>query len=166
MSDFQPVFQSEMQLMNWGESSSNGAWVKFWIHPDDLAVFRDMKCKSGKIAGQRFACVLVEIGDDELPVQEAPAEPAPAPVPAVPEQKGGALAKLAGMWCAEPEFWRFLASDARNGNPQDAEQAKHNLYRLCGITSRAELDHDSEAAARFHSHIRLPYMRWKQGRSL
>ncbi|ARK86064.1 hypothetical protein BOC42_00415 [Burkholderia pseudomallei] len=58
-----------MQLMNWGESSANGAWVKFWITPEDLEAFRHLKCKSGKIAGHRVAAVLVEIGDDEKPVQ-------------------------------------------------------------------------------------------------
>jgi hypothetical protein len=72
MSDLQPVFSGEMQLMNWGESSANGAWVKFWITPEDLEAFRSLKCKSGKIAGHRVAAVLVEIGDDELPVQRAP----------------------------------------------------------------------------------------------
>ena len=155
MSNIPTVFTGEMQLMNWGESSSNGAWVKFWIAPEDLEAFRHLKCRSGKIAGHRMMAALAEIGDDEQPVAQ--------PKHDDQEPKGGALAKLAGMWCADPDFWRFLASDARNGNPQDAEQAKHNLYRLCGITSRAELDHNPEAAERFHSEIRLPFMRWKQG---
>jgi hypothetical protein len=69
MSDVPTIFSGEMQLMNWGESSANGAWVKFWITPEDLEAFRHLKCKSGKIAGHRVAAVLVEIGDDEQPVQ-------------------------------------------------------------------------------------------------
>lgn len=76
--------------------------------------------------------------------------------------KGGALAKLAGMWCGQPEFWRFIA--ARSGRPcRDKDAAAGFVRTVCGIASRAELDHVPAAEAKFHVSVRLPYMRWLQG---
>lgn len=158
MSNIPTVFTGEMQLMNWGESSSNGAWVKFWIAPEDLEAFRHLKCRSGKIAGHRMMAALAEIGDDEQPV----AQPRDADPGSEAQSKGGALAKLAGMFCQQPEFWRFIAEHfgARISN---ADQAAGAVREICKVDSRAELDGNAEAADVFHSQIRLPYVRWKQG---
>lgn len=160
MSNVPTVFTGEMQLMNWGESSSNGAWVKFWIAPEDLEAFRHLKCRSGKIAGHRMMAALAEIGDDEQPV----AQPRNADPGSEAQSKGGALAKLAGMFCQQPEFWEFLV--ARSTGPTSCESvndAAATIRHICGIESRAELDSNAEAAAIFHEQIRLPYVRWKQG---
>lgn len=151
MSDLQPVFNGEMQLMNWGESSANGAWVKFWITPEDLEAFRSLKCKSGKIAGHRVAAVLVEIGDDELPVQREPQQDRP---------KGGALAKLAGMWCAEPEFAQWAQHEGWC-DVNDADSAAAHVRTLCVISSRAELDSNPDAKRLFDERIRGPYSKFR-----
>lgn len=70
-------------------------------------------------------------------------------------------AKLAGMWCNDPEFWRWLAS-AHACTPQCADDAAERIYSLCNITSRAELDHDEEAAEIFHREIRGPFSKYMQ----
>lgn len=93
------------------------------------------------------------------PKAEAQPEPPPKPV-------GGALAKLAGMWCANDTFADWMAdthSKLFDGALADAEgdiaEASAAILRaLCGVESRIELDHDEVAAARFHERIRLPYM--------
>lgn len=78
------------------------------------------------------------------------------------KNKGGALAKLAGMWCASAEFWRFVA--ARTGKPcPNADEAAGFVRAVCGVVSRADLDHVPAAEAKFHVSVRLPYMRWLQG---
>jgi hypothetical protein len=155
MSDLQPVFSGEMQLMNWGESSANGAWVKFWITPEDLEAFRSLKCKSGKIAGHRVAAVLVEIGDDEQPVQQVEPE----------KPKGGALAKLAGMLCADPEFWAFLSDEFMTvDGVHSAEDAAAIIRNACQIKSRAELDSNAEAERDFHTSIRGPWLKYRAAR--
>lgn len=162
MSNIPTVFTGEMQLMNWGESSSNGAWVKFWIAPEDLEAFRHLKCRSGKIAGHRMMAALAEIGDDEQPV----AQPRDADPGSEAQSKGGALAKLAGMFCQQPEFWEFLNTQESEvtyptvGGPDTAAIA---VRTICGIESRADLDNLQPAADKFHAQIRLPFMRWKQG---
>lgn len=69
-----------------------------------------------------------------------------------PEEKpkGGELAKLSGMLCQQPEFWRFA-------DVTDANEAAAWIRHVCGVTSRSELDHNPEAASRFHTEIRKPF---------
>lgn len=158
--EIKPTFQGEVQLAGWSETHNGGCKVTFWLaDAADLDVFRALTVRKGNTAGQRFACVLVEIGDDELPVTEPPAAPEPA------KPQGGALAKLAGMWCGSADFLDFLNNLAENGRPRvlNAEEAATRVREICDITSRAELDNDVAAAARFHQRIRLPYIRWQQG---
>ena len=73
--------------------------------------------------------------------------------------KGGALAKLAGMWCNDPLFWEWLETDPLNCAPGSTGAALC-LYDICGIKSRVELDNDPQAAERFHRLIRGPYSKY------
>lgn len=70
-----------------------------------------------------------------------------------PEEKpkGGELARLAGQFCQQPEFWKFAGVE-------NAVEAAAWVRHICHIESRAELDHDAEAAAIFHADIRRPYV--------
>lgn len=157
------MFHAEVQLAGWSESHNGGCKVTFWLaQPSDLDAFRAMTVRKGNTAGQRLACALVEIGDDELPVP--PDKP-----------KGGALARLAGQWCRMPQFVEFVqpiydkamggdgsawgdVSPNRDFGGDEAAYARHCILILCGIKSRAELDHDAEAAEKFHRLIRLPFV--------
>lgn len=78
---------------------------------------------------------------------------------AAEQLKGGVLAKLAGMFCdAEPfRAWLRMTYDPL---PRSADDAATILRNVCGITSRAELDHDAMAAHKFHTEFRLPYNAW------
>jgi hypothetical protein len=158
MSDLQATFQGELQLAGWSETHNGGCKVTFWL-PDaaELDAFRALTVRKGNTAGHRFMAALVEIGDDEQPVQQAEPEKA----------KGGPLAKLAGMLCAEPEFWDFLThqcslDEAIEGPLMAAEQVR----LLCGIESRAELDSNLEAGAAFHRTIRSPWIKWRERKGL
>lgn len=71
--------------------------------------------------------------------------------------KGGQLAKLAGMWCAEPSFWDWLNTSNKWLLTENALDAKYFIYDTCKIDSRAELDNNPEAAEKFHNLIRIPY---------
>jgi hypothetical protein len=79
--------------------------------------------------------------------------------------KGGALAKLAGMWCADKTFQAWLETDPDNAAPNESG-ATLCLYALCEIESRRELDHDPAAAERFNRLIRGPYMKWRASKGL
>ena len=90
--------------------------------------------------------------------------------------KGGALSKLAGMWCNEPEFYYFIRpvydifmggsghgyGDVTPDNDFGGVLSKycaHCIKVICEIESRAELDHDPMAAEKFHKLIRGPYQK-------
>lgn len=149
--NLQPTYQGEVQFAGYSDSSRSGPRVTMRLHDrDDLQLF------VGK-EGKRFALVLVEIGDDEQPVAQE--------TTAVEVAKGGALAKLAGMWCQEPEFWAFLAGCDANGGQvvTNAEEAASAVRAICDVDSRAALDHDKIGSVRFQTLIRQPYMRWMQG---
>lgn len=77
----------------------------------------------------------------------------------VEKPKGGPLSKLAGMWCNDPEFWRWLETDPLNAC-HSATGAASIVRDLCEIESRADLDHDAYAAERFNRLIRGPYSKW------
>lgn len=65
--------------------------------------------------------------------------------------KGEKLARLAGMLCQQPVFIQFFGCDS----PEDAAAF---IRSACGITSRAELDHNPQAAALFHERVRKPFV--------
>ena len=146
-------FEGELQLAGWSESHTAGCKVTFWLpSPDQLDVFRALTVRKGNQAGQRFMCVLVELGDDEKPVEQTPS--------AQPESKGGPLAQLAGRWCNDPLFWKFLEDKCACINIDSTTRAAAALRTIVGCSSRAEIDHDVEAATRFQTLVRVPYMQW------
>lgn len=152
-----PTFQGEMQLMNWGESSQSGAWVKFWIESESLESFRDLKTKSGKIAGHRMMAVLVEINDQEEPMQREP-----EPLAAQEKPMGGDLARMAGVFCNDPVFWEFLMFAYPGKFITNEADAACAIRTLCCVKSRAELDHSISSSLIFHNEIRKPFLDWKE----
>jgi hypothetical protein len=84
------------------------------------------------------------------------------------QQKGGEWAKLAGMWCNDPDFWGFLNQQF----PGDSTVRTHEHAAMSlrihsgGITSRADLDHSQEALELFNQRIRYPFMKWMQARGI
>lgn len=174
------LFTGEAQLTAWGESSTTGAWVKMWVHPDDLEAFKLMKLRVGRTAGQRLGVAIVQIGDDEAIVEHrdgqgeaAPAPaPAPAPTPAPPPRRNaytpniGALGMLAVRWCQDRDFWRW-ASQQGIGLVDSQDRAKEYVLEVCDVydrhgqeASRKHLDTDPECAQRFHDMVRIPYRDW------
>ena len=158
MSDIRPTFSGEFQLAGWSESHNGGCKVTFWLaDSSDLDAFRAMTVRKGNQSGHRLAAVLVEIGDDEQPV----AQPEPE------KPKGGALAKLAGMLCADPEFWNFLTKQFTLTAVCECDATAAEIIReVCEIESRSELDWHTDAANRFHSLIRSPWIKWRERRGL
>lgn len=152
-----PTFQGEVQLRRWSESSTQGVQVTFALpDSDDLEPF---KAKAGK----RFMAVLVEIGDDETPVEPKAARSAIGP-----------LCALAVQWCKSREFFDWLAPVFDRFQGGSAESAldisrasatagsrdafcRVAVLAMCGIDSRKELDTNPEAAEKFHRLIRGPF---------
>lgn len=82
------------------------------------------------------------------------------PDPAAEKPKGGALAKLSGIWCGDGHFQAWLwIRFPKYGDISNATQAADVVRIVCGVDSRAELDSNKLAAAIFEERIRRPYMR-------
>lgn len=89
---------------------------------------------------------------------QAPAERGEAQANREEPPKGGPLAKAAGMMCAETGFRTFLKTE-KDTRVADADEAANWLREYCGVTSRAMLDHDEAAAAKFKG-LDAEYFRW------
>lgn len=70
-------------------------------------------------------------------------------------QKGGQLARLAAQLCQNPEFQAFCYADGE-------QRARDFILEVCGVDSRAQLDHDPGAAALFHELVRKPFVEWQR----
>lgn len=86
--------------------------------------------------------------------------------------KGGELAKLAGILCADNDFRMWLQSiapadavaAAAEASDEAEERAAIVLRGICGVKSRRELDHDVKAADLFHEEIRKPWLAFKENK--
>ena len=130
----------DAQLMGYGETDTSGAWIKFQISPDDLEKFRGLK-------GTVFYATLVKRQDSGEPEI----------------QKGGPLAKWAGILCSDTKFWVWCNTHAALPPVFDEEQARLFITRACDISSRRELDHNPKAARIFREQIMQPFDTWKRG---
>lgn len=165
-----PTFAGEMQLAGWSESHTSGCKVTFWLSsPDDLEAFRALTVRKGNTAGHRFMAALVEIGDDERPIQ--PANIKNYPQKDIPEKpKGGELCRWAVLRCKEEDFFRFIRPVYRgyigDVGPDDFDSkedfCRHAVLVLSGCElSRSELDHDLKKAENFHKRVREPFIQWR-----
>jgi hypothetical protein len=136
-------YSGEVRFVRSNHSSRSGTTITLAL-PDT-----DELSKVTGMDGKRYMLALVEIGDDEQPVQ---------PVAPVEKVKGGALAKLAGIWCGEREFWRWASAQVM-APVRNADEAAEFIRVYCGISSRAELDASEDVAGRFQRLIRGPYMK-------
>lgn len=140
-----PTFQGEVLMRRWSDSSTQGVQVTFAL--PDASDLDPLKAKTGK----RFMAVLVEIGDDETPVEQ-------------PKQREylGDLCYRAVQWCNDPEFQMWISG---SHEPTSA-RARDQILNVCGVSSRKDLDKYPDAAERFNRLIRGPYQKHMQARGL
>jgi len=120
--------------------------------------------------GTRYMVALVEIGDNEEPVQRPvplnAAVEAPRPVPPIPLPAGAAKerrafgdmrpAQQAGILCNERAFRLFLAEKFDMPLP-DPDEAASVIRHHCKVSSRAEIKPDNAG----WSDIVLAYRLWQ-----
>ncbi|SHE99459.1 hypothetical protein SAMN02745148_01545 [Modicisalibacter ilicicola DSM 19980] len=85
------------------------------------------------------------------------------------QPKGGPLARQAAMLCQDRRFQLYLdrrrryklgmTESALPDGTHNEQDARDWLCQVCGIESRAELDHNSHAAGMFRT-IRHRFNRW------
>lgn len=146
MDDKTIVFHGEMQLRRWSETSGQGSTITLQLaDAGDLDKFKNMALPEGKKVGQRLAVVMVEIGDDEKPVEQPEVEK---------KEKPGEFCIMACTFCKDPLFLRWSESP-------DEESAKHYILIRCDVESRKELDFNKDARFLFHKNIREPFIEWR-----
>lgn len=77
-------------------------------------------------------------------------------------RKGAALSRTAAMMCNGAKFQRWVESriGAAPRGVSPSQYAAQFVRDMCGVTSRAELDHSAKAAGLFHEAVRKPFLRW------
>lgn len=116
--------------------------------------------------GTRFAMVLVEIGDDELPVQKETRTAPRQDPPKVPQPDGAKRnwkdlqpAAQAGIRCEEPTFAAYLKENFKD-DWHEAQDAAECVRLICGVTSRSELGTNQKARVLWHQ-LDTTYQAWK-----
>jgi hypothetical protein len=125
--------------------TQSGDWkITFTVQAADM----DQRLTSAAM-GTRFQAALVEINDNEMPV----------------EQPKGKLdwrelqpAAQAGIRCNEPRFWQFLWEE-QGMSVSDSEEAADAVRRMCSIQSRAELSTNQKARV-FWTQLDEAYRSW------
>ena len=82
------------------------------------------------------------------------------------ETKGGALSRLAGMWCKDEDFQQWLYENYFDETePAVNEETAADWIRvMCNVASRSEIDRNEKAADHFQKYIRSPFMDWMNNR--
>ncbi len=131
------TFTGEAWLKGW-KKSTHSALPEVTINlaeDDEIAPFESATVKKGKVAGQRYKVLFFEIADDEEVLHIEPVK-----------LKGGPLSKEAAGLCKNPDFQWWVVP---KGFEQTEEGAREFICLQCTIMSRAELDHDNDAAQEF-----------------
>ena len=100
--------------------------------------------------GTRYMAVLVEINDDETPVDQ--------PTDQKPDDKHR-LSRQAAMCCSSELFWSWLAEEGGT-RPKDQEEAARIVRNWCQVQSRSEFDTNPEAAAGWRN-LHAEFEGWK-----
>lgn len=136
-----PTFQGEFQFRRYSDTSTQGQQVVFAVADREaLEPFIGME-------GKRFMAVLVQIGDDEQPVEPAPKR-----------DQRGPLCREACELCEREDFRRWIAHDDQK--IASVADAKLFILQACGVMSRKELDTNTKAQELFKSHVRKPFLEY------
>lgn len=116
--------------------------------------------------GQRYLAVLVPLNDDETP-REIPAVKmkasletagtSPQKAPEEPKNSSGRWEDMpytqrAGIKCSDEMFWNFLGV-------QNEYEAKQEVYKHCGVTSRRNIIKGTDSGAKFDA-MMDDYHKW------
>ena len=170
MADLTPTFSGEVQFRRYSDTSTQGTQIVL-----ALADRESLQSFIG-LEGKRFMAVLVQIGDDELPVDPRNSGDVPKPGKSRNDREPlGDLCWRAVQWCKEPEFYEFIApiydralggqgfgtGDICVGRDVATREdfCRHAVLVLCEIQTRKELDTNPEAARKFNQLIRGPYQK-------
>lgn len=127
----------------------------------------DMDLCADAVAALPFLIGLIDRAADKVRDLQAGPPPAPSGDSSREKLKGGAdndpknFAAEAAIKCSEPAFKRFLMDCHGLESPATDEAAAGKLRHILGITSRAELNDDALAAARWKE-LKAAFKAWRK----
>lgn len=147
--------QADLIFLGWTMSNTAGGKLRFEMESvNTFDHFRSLP------AGEEWSLTLVEIDDEEKPVDQKQRE-------AVETVKGGPRSQRAGALCSDPDFQRFVAKQTgidklRGPGSVKArpDECAEFIREKCRINSRAMLDHDPAAWERFTRWVSKPFAIW------
>lgn len=155
MDNFTPTFKGELQFRRYSDTSTQGQQVVFAVADREA-----LECFIGK-EGKRFAAMLVELGDDEQPVDTRNSgDVQKVEKSHLNREPLGDLCWRTVNWCKEPEFQEWVASRLQcHPEAVGEEQAKQYILMKCGVTSRKHLDEVPWAGRKCREFIVGPYQK-------
>ena len=153
------VYNDGAMLKGWTDSNT-GQTVSFWLanveggdHP--MASYKE---------GEAFAIALVELSEDDTPIDQGKRERAESAAEQLerPKKKGQLVSQGCAMVCGNPKFWDFLNELGGFDPPmvKSTIDAASVVRDLVGVVSRRELDESEEAAEAWHK-IRRRFVEWQ-----
>jgi hypothetical protein len=149
--------------------TQDGIVVSFVLHPNQVPAALQLAQ-----LGTRYMLALVEIGDDEKPInrkeEQTPVEPlAPKPAPSAdnaaarapskpvaPEKR---LTRIAAILCADPVFQSFLFEHDMI-DERSEEKARLAVHFICHIKSRRDIIPGTPAGDEWEK-LYSKFMAWK-----
>lgn len=157
----QVIFKGEVMLAGWTDTSNQGQTIKLWLDDEaDRHPFAGYLRRTQKAPGSVFAVILVELSDDESPVdQQAEGKVSNARALHAPRK---ALSSSAHLMVTGEIFVRYIRETVRfrEGVVITPDVAKRYVKDRLGIESLSDLDRDPDKARLFHEVIRRPFARW------
>jgi len=139
---------SPVWFLGYSVSSTAGAKVRFEISPDDKEKWQYFRgCEPDAV----HQLLLLELDDQSKYVDQAKREKLER---AEGHLKGGKLARHAGRLCGDDHFIKWVGTMVADVTPAQF------IYNRCSINSRRYLDHNEDAAKRYHQFVRKPFSQW------
>lgn len=173
----EPLYRGEAICKRWGDSSSAGRTVTLQLEDGGEHPFRGYE-------GERFAIVVVPIGNDEKPMKklmgavdggprsdrsssrvETMTSSADVPAaPAKPKKRWHEMppSQRAALLTRDPEFWEYLET-CEVSRPTTEMAADASLKHLCNVDSKSSILPGTTAHARFVD-LEGDFMAWRQAR--
>jgi len=157
----------DLRFVSWNLSSSNGAVITFEL--DSQEEWNRMRQSKAVDAGygieelNPIEFILVELDQEGNPVNVTQRAKIEAYERKKKWPKGGPQSKRAARLCNEIEFIAWVAQQIPDkhyaGSITTGADAADWVRKTAGLDSRAQLDHDPLALARFEDRVMKPFLR-------
>jgi len=167
------LYRGECRLKRWNDGSTTGRTITLEIDSEGVHPFKGYE-------GERFAVMIVPLGNDDQPMKKDSSEGVvaspPGRLPAGAAELGSnpgprskskkrwndmPLSQRAALLTKDPVFWSFLESTRRADRGCDERRADEALKGECAVFSKAEIRESNNEGRRFLK-LESNFLAWKQ----